>query len=148
MEGPFEVPSPPQTNQAQTPEIYFGLARSKNFGGTEKPDTTEQIFTLPKKLAANKFALEGTWQFNQEAAVHTKGFGKIKLNFNAAKVFMVAKSAEPLTLKIYIDGQLMKGVVVSESNLYQLYDSLSGGVHTMEIEIPAGGFEAFTFTFG
>lgn len=148
LEGPFDVPAATEVNQAQTPEIYFGLARLKNFGGTETPGTDEQVYTFPAKLAKNKFALEGTWQFNQEAAVHSKGFGRIKLTFNAAKVFMVAKSVEPQTIKIYVDGQLVKGVVVGESDLYQLFDSLSGGAHTMDIEIPAGGFEAFTFTFG
>jgi thiol-disulfide isomerase/thioredoxin len=148
LEGPFDIPAAEEKNQSQTPEIYFGLTRLKNFGGTETPDTKEQIYIFPKKLAASKFALEGSWQFNQEAAVHTKGYGKIKLNFNAAKVFMVAKSAEPMTIKVYVDGQLVKGVVVSESDLYQLYDSLSGGAHTMEIEVPSGGLEAFTFTFG
>lgn len=148
LEGDYATPAAAQDNQAQSPEMYFGLARQQNFGNTEKASTDEQIYTIPKKLGDNKFALEGRWQFNQEAAVHTNGFGKIKLNFNAAKVFMVAESAQSTTIRVYVDGELMKGVVVKDSDLYQLYDAISGGPHTMEIEIPDGGFKAFTFTFG
>lgn len=148
LEGEYASPAPQEANQAVTPEIYFGLARLKNFGNTEQATSTEQIYILPKKLDANKFALEGSWQFTQEAAIHTKGFGRIKLNFDAAKVFMVAQSNEPTTIRVYVDGTLIKGVVVSNSDLYELYDSISGGPHTMEIEVPDAGFQAFTFTFG
>ena len=149
LEGDYEVMTAPEINQAQTREIYFGTARQqKDFASKESASTAEQMYTFPTILEANKFALEGNWQFNQEAAVHTKGFGKIKLNFNAAKVFIVAKSSKPPSLKVYVDGQLINEVVVSNSDLYQLFDSMSGGNHTMEIEIPDEGFEAFTFTFG
>lgn len=148
LEGEFVLPEAPVQNQANTPEIYFGLSRLANFGGTEKPNNGAQIFTFPAKLKANQFALEGNWQFNQEAAVHSKGFARIKLNFNAAKVFMVAQSAKPTTIKVYVDGKLIKGVVVSNSDLYELYNSIAGGSHTMEIEVPDDNFQAFTFTFG
>ncbi len=148
LEGDYEVPPQPEANKAQTPEIYFGLTRLQNFGGAEQPSTTDQIYVYPEKLARNKFALEGNWQFTQEAAVHTKGFGRIKLNFNSAKVFIVAQSSQPTTLKVYVDGQLVKGVVVKDSSLYELFSSDEGKARTMEIEVPDGGFEAFTFTFG
>ncbi len=148
LEGPFDLPEAPEGNQAKTPEMYFGLARLKNFGGTETPSSTEQLYAFPSKLKTNQFALEGNWQFNQESAVHTQGFGRIKLNFNSAKVFMVAKSNDPMTVKVYVDGKLVKGVVVNASDLYELYSSPAGGNHLLEIEVPQGGFEAFTFTFG
>ncbi len=148
LEGEFEIAPQDTGSSANTPEIYFGLTRLKNFGGSEKPSTTNQIYTFPQKLKANHFALEGNWQFNQEAAIHTKGFGRIKLNFDASKVFIVAQSNRPTTIKVYVDGKLIKGVVVSESNLYQLFDSISPGPHTMEIEVPDENFQAFTFTFG
>lgn len=148
MEGPFDVPESPNVNPEQTSEIYFGLTKLSAFGGSEKPSTQEQIFVYPKKLGKNKFALEGSWSFNQESAVHARGFGRIKLNFNSAKVFMVAQSAYPTTIKVYVDGLLVKGVVVNASELFELYSSSESGQHTMEIEVPDAGFEAFTFTFG
>lgn len=147
LEGEYQAPQPTQTSQANSPEMFFGLAKQGNFGNVEKPSGDEQIYSFPPKLGNNKFAIEGSWQFNQEAAIHTKGFGRIKLNFDAAKVYMVAQSNTPTTIRVYVDGTLIKGVVVSNSDLYQLYDSIAGGKHTMEIEVPDGGFQAFTFTF-
>lgn len=148
LDGTYVTPPLAESNQAKTPEIQLGLARQTGFASTEKATREEQIYTFPKKLGANKFAIEGRWEFNQESAVHTAGFARIKLNFDAAKVFLVAEAAKPTTLRIYVDGKLVKGVVVKETDLYQLFDSLAGGAHTMEIEIPNGDFKAFTFTFG
>lgn len=148
LEGEFSAPAQTEQNQAGTPEIYLGTLRLNNFGGTEQPLATEQIYAFPKKLAKNKFALEGRWRFEPEAVIHTEGFGRIRLNFTAAKVFMVAQSAEPITLKVYVDGQLQKGVTVSGSDLYPLYESTQAGNHIIEIEFPEDGVQVFTFTFG
>lgn len=148
LEGEFTTPQLIEANQAATPEIYLGTLRLNNFGGSEQPLSTEQIYAFPKKLAKNKFALEGRWRFAPEAVIHTEGFGRIRLNFTAAKVFMVAQSEVPVTLKVYVDGQLQKGVTVSGSDLYPLYEATQGGNHTMEIEIPSSGVQVFTFTFG
>lgn len=148
LEGDVTMPQAEETNQAGTQETYLGSARLSNFGGTETPSADEQVYAFPKKLAKNKFALEGSWKIEPEAAVHTQGFGRIRFNFTAAKVFMVAESSEPTTIKIYVDGKLQKGVTISNSDLYPLYDSAVGANHTMEVEFPQGGVQVFTFTFG
>lgn len=147
LEGEFHAPPVTEENKAATPEIYLGLLRLNSFGGSEKPGSAEQIYAFPKRLNKNQFALEGRWRFEPEAAVHTEGYGRIRLNFNASKVFMVAQSREPVTLKIYVDGKLQKGVTVKDSNLYPLYDSATSGAHIMEIEFPKSGAQVFTFTF-
>lgn len=148
LEGEFQSPPPPANNQAQTAEIYLGTARlGKSFGGSEKPGTDEQIFVFPKRIANNKFALEGKWQFSEEAAIHTQGFGRLRINFNAANVYMVAQAQQPTTVKVYVDGQLVKGLVLNESNLYTLFESDAGQARTLELEIPQGGVQIFTFTF-
>lgn len=148
LEGDFKIEQQEPGSQTAPAEMYLGLTKLKSFGGSEDPKAGNQIYTFPAKLKQQQFALEGNWEFNQEAAVHTKGFGRIRLNFASAKVFLVAQSNQPTTIKVYVDGQLVKGVVVSNSELYQLYDSLSNEPHTMEIEVPDAGFQAFTFTFG
>lgn len=148
LEGEFTPPLVSEQNQAGTPEMYLGSLRLKNFGGTEQPLPEEQIYAFPKKLAKNQFALEGRWKFEQEAVAHAEGFGRIRLNFTAAKVFMVAQSKQPVTLKVFVDGKLQKGVTVSGSDLYPLYEATSGGNHVMEIEFPQSGVQVFTFTFG
>ncbi len=148
LEGEFELPPMPEVNQAQTQEIYFGLSRLAAMASKEKAIAEPQTYTFPSKLANNKFALEGSWLFDEESATQTGKFGKIRLRFNSAKVFMVAESAEAANLTIYVDGKLYKGVVVKESELYPLYESQTGGWHTMDIEINTPNFKAFTFTFG
>ncbi|HMQ01827.1 MAG TPA: thioredoxin family protein [Candidatus Doudnabacteria bacterium] len=148
LEGEFEVPQVAEVNRAQTPEIYLGSLRSKHFGGLEQLSSEEQIYAFPKTLARNRFALEGRWRIDPEAAVHTSGFGRIRLNFNSAKVFMVAQSEKPITLKIYVDGVLHKGVTITSSDLYTLFDSDLGKNRIMEIEFPESGTHVFTFTFG
>lgn len=149
LEGEVNMPQQKNdTNQAGTQETYLGSARLSNFGGSETMTPNEQIYAFPKKLAKNKFALEGKWKIEPEAATHTQGFGRIRFNFNAAKVFMVAESSEPTTIKIYVDGKLQKGVTIYGSDLYPLFESEVGANHTMEIEFPTGGVRVFTFTFG
>lgn len=147
LEGEYKTPEQNAQTESTFPELHLGIARMNGFGNSEKPTTEEQIYSFPKKLDLNKFALEGNWKFNQEGVTHSKGFGRIKLNFDAAKVYLVAQSKTPTTIRIFVDGTLIKGVVISNSELYELYDSIVPGQHTMEIEVPDEGFEATTFTF-
>ena len=147
LDGSYTTPPPAESNQSKTPEMHLGLARQTGFSSNEKITREEQIYTFPKKLGANKYAMEGRWKFNEESAIHSDGFAKIKLNFDAASVSLVAEADKPTTIRVYVDGKLVKGVVVTERNLYQLFESLAGGTHTMEIEVPSGELRAFTFMF-
>lgn len=147
LEGEFIPPSPVASVTGTTPEIYTGSLRLKNFGGTEQPSAEQQIYAFPKRLAKNTFALEGRWRFEPEALVHTEGYGRLRLNFNSNKAAMVAQSAKPITAKIYIDGKLQKGVTISNSNLYPLFESVNAAAHTLEIELTESGLQIFTFTF-
>lgn len=104
---------------------------------------------MPANIPNSKFAVSGNWKFNNESAELVSGQGKIKLNFGASKVYMVAQSsASPITLRILVDGQFTKEVTVSGSELYSLFESDEYKNRTLEIEIPNSGLEAFTFTFG
>lgn len=144
----FELPKQEEQNQAQTREIYFGLSRQEVYQGTTEPSLSQRRFEIPLNLKQGYFGLEGLWKFNDEYASLTEGPGKIRLNFNSAKVFMVAKSEKINKLKVLVDGNLFKEVSVQGYDLYELYNSNLGGNHTLEIEIPDAGFESYTFTFG
>jgi thiol-disulfide isomerase/thioredoxin len=135
-------------NKAQTPEIYFGTSRLEAFGNDERAVNAEQLYAFPKSLKTNQFALEGSWQFDAEKATLVRGLGKIRLNFNAKNAFFVAQSPRPVTVKVYIDGQFTKALVIKDSQLYTLFEGSDSGKHQLELEIPQGGLEAFTFTFG
>lgn len=148
LDTSFELPPTPEKNLAQTREIYFGLSRLEVYDGPVQPTTTQQKFTLPSQIRNNYFGLEGDWTFADESTTLTQGPGKIRLNFNASKVFMVAKSDKVNTIKVYIDGKFVKEVSIQGSDLYELYNSTTAGKHIIDIEIPSAGFEAFAFTFG
>lgn len=130
----------------KSPEMYFGLDRLENF--SQKASTSPAQYVIPNRLDLNKFALEGTWQFEPDKAVLTKGPGKIKLHFSAAKVHIVAASGKPVSITARVDNYAPAIVQVSDSELYTVFDSTDYGDHVLEINIPDGGFEAFTFTFG
>ena len=131
-----------------TPEIYFGRSRLEFLANTEPVTGDAQQMQLPAQIPANKFAVSGNWKFDNESAQLASGEGKIQLRFNASKVYMVAKSGPPTTIRILVDGQFFKEVNISMSDLYTLFESDEYKERTLEIEIPEGKFEAFTFTFG
>ncbi len=138
----------PLQGQVGSPEMYFGTARLEFLSADQKPSLAPAPFTLPANLKLNTFALEGEWQFFPDKIVLTKGPGKIKLHFSAGKLHIVAESPQPVALKITVDGRPQPDAIVNISQLYTLFDSNDYSDHTIEIEIPETGFEAFAFTFG
>jgi thiol-disulfide isomerase/thioredoxin len=143
-----EPAEPIAQNRAKTQEIYFGLDRLQSLANKGQATKTEQAYSLPENLPQNTFALEGIWKLDADKAVLTQGHGRIRLNFNAGKVHMVASSIKPVTVKVFIDGKAQPDLAIQESQLYTLFDSEEYKGHILEIEIPQAGFEAFTFTFG
>jgi cytochrome c biogenesis protein CcdA/thiol-disulfide isomerase/thioredoxin len=132
----------------QSPEMYFETSRLEYLTPNQQPSASPQAYTLPQNLALNNFALGGTWQFVQDHAVLINPNGKIELHFSSGKVYMVASADNPVTLQITVDGKLQPSVTVQASQLYTLFDSNDYSEHTLEIDIPQSGFNAFTFTFG
>ena len=115
------------TRDVKTPEIYFGLKR------------------LDEKYSPE---LVGSWTRTQESVQLTDSTGRIKLDFYARDVHMVAKSAAGSEIKVFIDGQLTKTLNIDDSNLYTLFEGSDSKQRTLELEIVGAGLEAFTFTFG
>lgn len=139
----------PNFRAIQTPEIYFGLSRQEYIANNERISGDAQQLELPATIPSNQLAVSGNWKFNAESAKLVSGPGKIKLQFNASKVYMVAQSvASPVTLRILVGGQFVKEITVSGSDIYTLFESEEYKNRTLEIEIPPSDFEAFTFTFG
>ncbi len=137
-----------KAGSVHSPEMYFKLSRLKNLTTEQSASADPKQYSLPKTLALNNFALQGRWQFGNDHAELINGNGKIRLHFSSGKVFIVAASEKPVTLKIIVDGKRQPDVTVSMSQLYTLFDSNDYSEHTIEIDIPSPGFEAFTFTFG
>ncbi len=149
LNGGVSQDSGQNLSQVKSPEMYFGTDREQYLTAEQKPSTTPHDYTLPLNLSLNQFALGGNWQFAPDKATLVKGAGKIKLHFSSGKLFMVAQSQnKPITLHVMVDGKQQPDVTVSTSQLYTLFDSNSYTDHTIEIDVPNPGFDAFTFTFG
>jgi hypothetical protein len=132
--------------------MYFGTSRLEYLDANDSiPSTNPTEFNFrgdPDLIGSNSFQLQGIWQLFPDKAVLSKTGGKIKLHFSAAKVFMVASSKIPQTLKIIVEGKTYPDVQIMDAKLYTLFDSDNYAERIIEIEIPEAGFEAFTFTFG
>ena len=136
-------------SKVDSSEMYFGTSREQYLSASQQPATTPTAYTLPATLALNEFGLQGTWQFADDKATLVKPDGKIQLHFSSGKLYMVAASeGGPITLKVTVDGKPQPDVTVQMSQLYTLFNSTDYTDHTVEIDIPDRGFDAFTFTFG
>ena len=139
----------PKINYPQTPEIYFGTNRLEYFAYSTKPSFNATEYVIPNRLSLNYFALSGTWQFSADKTKLTKPSGTIKLHFQGKTVYMVAASPEKAqSVTVRADSGENATVQISEHTLYPLLQFPTAGEHTIEISIPAAGFEVYTFTFG
>ena len=143
-----DTPPGGSATRVGSPEMYFGTARLENLSNSQKPSLQATAYRLPADIKLNEFALEGTWQFDGEKATLTEGAGKIRLKFSSGKVHMVAKADKTVSVNITVDEKNTASVEIGASGLYTLFDSENYKEHIIDIEIPEGGFEAFTFTFG
>ena len=135
----------------KSPEMYFGTDRDQYLTSDQQTSTSPKNYSLPANLNLNNFALAGNWQFSNDNATLVSGGGQIKLHFSSGKLYMVAAAEDPtrpITIKITVDGKAQPDVTVAGSQLYTLFDSTDYADHTVEIDIPSAGFQAFTFTFG
>src|SRR5258708_1679348 len=137
----------PDFSRVGSPEMYFGTNRLQYLRSQQRPSETEQTYLLPNDLALNNFALNGAWKFSGESATLAKPNGTIKLKFHSGKVHMVVESAKPQKIKITVDGKSQPDVMVSQSQLYTLFDSNDYNDHVIEISIPEAGFQTFSFSF-
>ncbi len=144
--------SPEQkTGKVGSPEMYFGFNRLEYLESPQRPQKDTQKYTFPSKLGLNSFALDGTWKLEAEKAVLTSDFGRIKLKFNAGKVYMVANgtnNAKRTFMEVKVDGVVVQTIAIDSSMLYKLFESNDYREHELELYIDTPGFEAFTFTFG
>jgi hypothetical protein len=107
-----------------------------------------QRFSMPARLALNRFGLSGQWEITNEYARVSGGHGEIRLHFKAGKLHMVASADQPITLDISIDGKPQPPVTVQASRLYTLFDSSDYREHALILRIPQSGLRVYSFTFG
>jgi thiol-disulfide isomerase/thioredoxin len=147
-----------------TPETYLGYDQAQNFGspGGAKLEQA-RAYDAPESLRLNEWALAGDWTVGRRAVASDPAGGKIVFRFQARDVHLVmgprAGSASA-PFRVSLDGQAPGvahgldvdaegGGTVERQRLYQLIRKHgSTAESTIEIAFPAGGVEAYCFTFG
>lgn len=147
-------------SRSQTPETYLGFLRAKNFLSPEELSKENNVFSFPKSFPNNSWALSGKWLIEPERIISNQANAKLKLNFNAKKVFLVlgSQNYKPIKISLKLNGKslekfsgkdVVKNVItVSQHKLYELVnqDILTNGL--LEITSSESGLEAYAFTFG
>lgn len=137
-------------NSVRSPEVYFGASRNEFLANGQPGLAGVQTFTLPSgAIIPNALYLGGKWNLVPEKAT-AQGHATIRFRYNAKNVYMVASSALPagVTVTIRRDGVVVSKMTIKEERLYPLIEGNSYGDHVLEIDIPEGGLDAYTFTFG
>ncbi|TPG04300.1 thioredoxin family protein [Rhodanobacter glycinis] len=131
-----------------SPEMYIGSAKQKNLASPETGHNGTRHFSIPARLAMNRFALSGVWEISDKYAQLASAHGELQLHFKAGKLHMVASSEQPTPLEIVVDGKLQPTITVQTSRLYTLFDSDDYREHSLTLRIPQAGLQIYTFTFG
>jgi thiol-disulfide isomerase/thioredoxin len=150
-------------NDLRSGENYLGYERTENFAsggvGRDKP----RVYSAPKTLALNSWALYGDWSVGRESVVLNQPDGRITYRFHARDLHLVmgpASSGSSARFRAYIDGQPPKdahGVevddqgdgVLTEPRMYQLLRQ-PGPISDRQFEIRFldAGVAAYSITFG
>lgn len=161
-------PDTPQeyTTQTKTPETYIGYWRHASFSSLEtvRKDTAFE-YSFPTILRSNNWAVAGNWTFNNQHAAAQPG-SKLRLQFTAKKVFLVARPTETengsdsALLQVSLDGNLIQAnqagstvengtVTITKDSIYELVDLEEAGSHLLELEVTGETeLELYAFTFG
>lgn len=145
----------------QTPETYLGYARAADFSNeVHLQPNVDYNYSFPTSIPSNHWSLEGHWQVDADKIISKTSNAKLRLNFNAKKVFMVLgnSTGKPITISLQLNGKPLSefsGQDVSNSLLtvdkYMLYELIKFNTPTnglLEINVNQPGLEAYTFTFG
>lgn len=72
----------------------------------------------------------------------------MQARFRAGKAYITASSGEPVAVSVAVDSHAQPPVLIQESRLYTVFDGDAYGEHTLAVDVPKPGFEAFTLSFG
>ncbi|MEO6944085.1 MAG: cytochrome c biogenesis protein DipZ [Lacisediminihabitans sp.] len=137
---------PDSTPQADTtPETYLSPNKVVNFGGDEKYSSKTTSFSYPAKLAANSFALDGSWKLDGQFIEPTSGTAAIKLNYSASEVRMVLAGEGTVTVKVA--GRTTKITVSGTPKSYRVLKTSDLKKGTVRVSL-GSGIQAYSFTFG
>lgn len=151
------------TRRRQSPEIYLGYQRAKNYTQPSLKLDQEQTLELSGSLPQDGVGLNGKWYLDAEFVEARVNKAQLQLDFMGQQVYLVMETApgiESAQVKVLVDGQSLpasyltndtnqQGVItVKEARKYDLLDLGDDyGRHTLTLEFDQG-VRVFAFTFG
>jgi len=143
----------------QTPETYFGTERAEAYTGTPRLGSrSDQTYRFASNLDINEWSLSGEWQVSGSGITAGKN-AKLRINFAAKNVYMVAGSQQPTSVDVSFNGTPISqtgnaGKDVSDShvriqlsNLYRIASFPKFTTGQLTLTVPTGT-TLNTFTFG
>src|SRR4051794_21226809 len=129
-----------------TPETYLGSARAQGFD-KRITDGMQRYRGGRPRLPLNGFAYRGVWKIGPESATAGSG-ARLYSRFRARRVYLVLGSPRKARrVRVMLDGEPMRTVVVRRQKLYTLVDLPRTGSHDLELR-PDAGVKGYAFTFG
>lgn len=148
-------------NFNQTPETYLGYARADRFSSDVSLQANQNYnYAFPSFTSLDQWSLAGQWSVDSDKIISAASDAKLRLNFNAQKVFMVLGSQDnkPIQVTVTLNGKPVttlagadapNGILtVTRHALYELIDQKDVANGLLEITAKQPGLEAYTFTFG
>jgi cytochrome c biogenesis protein CcdA/thiol-disulfide isomerase/thioredoxin len=141
-------------NLSQTRETYLGTARAERFSNdVELQSDSTYNYIFPAFIPSDHWSLQGQWQVAADKITSMSNDAKLRLNFNAQKVFLVlgSSSGKPISITLLLNGKPITPngtIVVDRHTLYQLVDQKTAANGLLEIQVNDPGLEAYAFTFG
>lgn len=160
---PRGAEAPADWNDLQSGENYLGYVRTQSFASGTLAEAKTHVYSPPKRLGLNEWALSGDWTAGREAIASTRPGARILYGFHARDLHLVmgpVALGTPVQFRVLMDGHPpgnAHGVDVDEQGngtaieqrMYQLIRQAAPiASRLFEIEFLAPGVEAFSFTFG
>ena len=160
---PRGAEAPADWNDLQSGENYLGYLRTQSFASGTLAEAKTHVYSAPKRLGVNEWALSGDWTAGREAIASTGPGARILYGFHARDLHLVmgpVMSGTPVQFRVLMDGhppgnahggdvdEQGNGTAI-EQRMYQLIRQAAPIANRLfEIEFLAPGVEAFSFTFG
>jgi len=147
----------------RSPETYVGYARSEGFAGGPIAHGDSFHYRAPDTLAANQWALDGTWTVQPQQATLDQAGGSVVYRFRGRDLHLVlgpAANGKPVRFRVTLDGKAPGADhgadvdadgngVVNGQRLYQLVRQAHGtGERVFGITFLDPGVHVYAFTFG
>ncbi|MEZ4156817.1 MAG: cytochrome c biogenesis protein CcdA [Candidatus Paceibacterota bacterium] len=133
-------------SKVKSPETYFGAGRNEYLANGTPHTAGPSNFVIPDDTETNALYLGGGWEIFEEYA-HAASEPSVYYKFEAKNVYVVARSKAGGSIRVFLDGELIKTVNVQEEELYQLIELEEYGEHELILDVDSN-IDLFAFTFG